>query len=131
MPTYEYRCEKCGHEFEEFQSITSRPIRKCPKCGKNAVHRLISAGAGFIFKGTGFYQTDYRSEGYKESAKKDAAPTATSAPASTGKPESKSGTESGSSAAAPKAPVAPAASEKSEPSQKASQKPAKSAAKSK
>jgi len=68
MPTYEYRCSECGHEFEEFQSITSKPIRKCPSCGKNKVDRLIGCGAGLIFKGSGFYQTDYRSEGYQKAA---------------------------------------------------------------
>lgn len=69
MPTYEYRCSECGHEFEEFQSITSKPLRKCPACGKNKVDRLIGSGAGLIFKGSGFYQTDYRSEGYQKAAK--------------------------------------------------------------
>jgi len=74
MPTYEYICDNCQHEFEQFQSIKARPIRKCPKCGKLSVQRLIGAGSGVIFKGSGFYQTDYRSEGYKkaaESEKKD------------------------------------------------------------
>ena len=71
MPTYEYRCEKCGHAFEEFQSITARPIKKCPRCGKLAVKRLISAGVGIIFRGSGFYETDYRSDQYKQAAKKE------------------------------------------------------------
>lgn len=71
MPTYEYRCSACKHEFEQFQSITAKPIKKCPKCGKNKVDRLISSGAGMIFKGSGFYITDYRSEGYKQAAKSD------------------------------------------------------------
>ncbi len=71
MPTYEYRCEKCGHEFEEFQSITAKPIKKCPKCGKLSVKRLISAGVGIIFRGSGFYETDYRSDQYKQAAKKE------------------------------------------------------------
>jgi putative FmdB family regulatory protein len=66
MPTYEYVCDNCGHEFEQFQSITARPLRKCPACGKNKLKRLIGAGAGVIFKGSGFYATDYRSEGYKK-----------------------------------------------------------------
>ena len=74
MPTYEYKCSNCGHAFEKFQSITAAPIKKCPECGKNAVKRLIGTGAGLIFKGSGFYITDYRSEGYKESAKADTAP---------------------------------------------------------
>ena len=66
MPTYDYICENCQYQFEQFQSITARPIRKCPKCGKVSLQRLIGAGAGVIFKGPGFYQTDYRSESYKK-----------------------------------------------------------------
>src|SRR5258708_29180254 len=73
MPTYEYKCDACGHDFEEFQSITAAPVKKCPKCGKNKVRRLISAGAGMIFKGSGFYITDYRDSKYAESAKADSA----------------------------------------------------------
>ena len=68
MPTYEYHCDACGNDFEEFQSITAKPTKKCPKCGKLKVRRLISAGAGLIFKGSGFYITDYRSEGYQKDA---------------------------------------------------------------
>jgi putative FmdB family regulatory protein len=66
MPTYDYICESCGCRFEQFQSITARPLRKCSKCGKNKLKRLIGAGAGVIFKGSGFYETDYRNEGYKK-----------------------------------------------------------------
>ena len=77
MPTYEYACSACGHRFEEFQSIKAKPIVKCPKCGLRRVKRLISAGAGFIFKGSGFYTTDYRSEKYKADAKSDSAPAKT------------------------------------------------------
>src|SRR5437588_12479356 len=69
MPTYEYRCDACGHAFEQFQSIKAEPVRKCPECGKNKVKRLISTGAGLIFKGSGFYITDYRDKSYTESAK--------------------------------------------------------------
>src|ERR1700728_2478588 len=72
MPTYEYKCEACGFEFEKFQSIKSGPVRKCPHCGKNRVKRLIGTGSGLIFKGGGFYETDYRSEAYKSAAKADA-----------------------------------------------------------
>jgi putative FmdB family regulatory protein len=68
MPTYDYACRACGHEFEEFQSITAPVKRKCPKCGKPKLERLIGTGAGIIFKGGGFYETDYRSEGYKKAA---------------------------------------------------------------
>ena len=81
MPTYEYVCEKCGHEFEKFQSIAAKPLTVCPeelcaqkKWGKGKVKKVIGAGAGLIFKGSGFYITDYRSEKYKEAAKKDTAP---------------------------------------------------------
>lgn len=72
MPTYEYKCAACGFEFEKFQSITASAIKKCPHCGKNRVKRLIGTGAGLIFKGGGFYETDYRSEAYKSAAKADA-----------------------------------------------------------
>ena len=70
MPTYEYECEKCGTIFERFQSIKAEPIKKCPECD-GPVRRLISAGAGVIFRGSGFYATDYRSESYKQEAKKE------------------------------------------------------------
>jgi len=90
MPTYEYVCEKCGHQFEKVQSISAAALSICPKevCaqkrwGKGKVKRAISTGGGLIFKGSGFYVTDYRSEKYKEAAKKDVAPA--SAPAATGK----------------------------------------------
>ena len=73
MPTYEYECSACGHQFEEFQSIKAKPTVVCPKCKKRKVKRLISAGGGFIFKGSGFYITDYRSDKYKEAAKNDVA----------------------------------------------------------
>src|SRR5689334_3849700 len=87
MPTYQYICKKCGHEFEQFQSISAKPLEVCPKelCAQKAwakgkVKRAITGGGGLIFKGSGFYITDYRSEKYKEAAKKDSA-----APASDGK----------------------------------------------
>lgn len=70
MPTYEYECQKCGELTEKFQSMTDRPLKTCPKC-KGALKRLISAGAGVIFKGSGFYQTDYRSESYKKKEKEE------------------------------------------------------------
>lgn len=69
MPTYDYLCAACEHKFEEFQSITAAPLRKCPKCGKNKLKRLIGIGAGIIFKGSGFYETDYRSDSYKKAEK--------------------------------------------------------------
>lgn len=71
MPTYQYLCENCGYEFEQFQSITARPLNKCPQCGKSKLKRLIGTGAGVIFKGPGFYETDYRSKSYKEAEKKE------------------------------------------------------------
>jgi putative FmdB family regulatory protein len=72
MPTYEYQCDSCGAKFEEFQRMTAAPLKTCPKCKKSGkVHRLISAGAGFIFKGSGFYATDYRSSDYKKQAKEE------------------------------------------------------------
>ena len=69
MPTYDYLCENCGDEFEWFQSITAKPLRKCPSCGKTRLRRLIGRGSAIIFKGSGFYQTDYRSESYKSGEK--------------------------------------------------------------
>lgn len=69
MPTYEYLCSNCEHAFEKFQSITANPLKKCPECGKMKLQRLIGTGAGIIFKGSGFYQTDYRSESYKQDQK--------------------------------------------------------------
>ena len=83
MPTYEYSCQKCGQTFEAFQSMRDEPFRECPKdlCrlpewGHGKVKRLLGTGAGLIFKGSGFYSTDYRSESYKAAAKKESAPKA-------------------------------------------------------
>src|ERR1700745_3209403 len=83
MPTYEYSCHKCGQNFEAFQSMRDEPFRECPKelCrlpkwGHGKVKRLLGTGAGLIFKGSGFYTTDYRSQSYKEAAKKESAPKA-------------------------------------------------------
>jgi len=70
MPTYEYRCNECKHEFEVFQTITAEPVSICPECNGD-VTRLISGGAGFLFKGDGFYTTDYRSESYIKGEKAD------------------------------------------------------------
>ena len=66
MPTYEYLCDNCGHGFEKFQSIKANPLKKCPSCSKLKLNRLLGTGGGIIFKGSGFYQTDYRSESYKK-----------------------------------------------------------------
>jgi putative FmdB family regulatory protein len=117
MPTYEYSCEKCGQNFDAFQSMRDEPFRECPKelCrlpkwGHGKVKRLLGTGAGLIFKGSGFYITDYRSDSYKEAAKKEspASPTAADksgkpkespkgpSPAQTKKPETKPAKETGS-----------------------------------
>jgi putative FmdB family regulatory protein len=86
MPTYEYVCEKCGHSFEQMQPISAKPLTTCPKelCakktwGKGKVKRAISGGSGLLFKGSGFYITDYRSENYKQAAKKDSGTSSTPA----------------------------------------------------
>ena len=71
MPTYDYKCNACNRSFELFQRITASPVKKCPACGKLKAERLIGAGGAIIFKGSGFYQTDYRSEEYKSKAKKE------------------------------------------------------------
>lgn len=74
MPTYDYECDACGHTLEIFQGITENAKKKCPECGKNKLRRLFGTGAAIVFKGSGFYQTDYRSESYKKgekAAKKD------------------------------------------------------------
>ena len=69
MPTYDYECDACEHTFELFQSISDSVKRKCPECGKNKLRRLFGTGGAIVFKGSGFYQTDYRSESYKQGAK--------------------------------------------------------------
>ena len=102
MPTYEYHCQKCDKNFELFQSMKDAALEVCPKAhcqkktwGKGKVKRLLGTGAGLIFKGSGFYITDYRSSGYKEAAKKDTASSGSSAP-------SKSESKSDSKASSPK-----------------------------
>ena len=96
MPTYDYQCAACEHTWEEFQSITAKPKRKCPECGKLKAKRLIGTGAGVLFKGSGFYQTDYRSSSYKKGA--EAAKSAESA-AKSAKSDSKSESKSSGSSA--------------------------------
>ncbi len=71
MPTYDYICKSCDHNWEVFQSMKSKPKRKCPSCGRLRAKRVIGSGAGIIFKGSGFYQTDYRSSAYKKAAEAD------------------------------------------------------------
>ena len=115
MPTYEYSCEKCGKTFETFQSMRDEPLRQCPKelCrqktwGHGKIKRLVGTGAGLIFKGSGFYITDYRSNSYKEGAKKDAP----AAPAANGEKKSSEAKESGGSVTASAPAKAPEAKPK-------------------
>lgn len=93
MPTYDYECDACGHKFEHYQGINDEVLKKCPECKKNKLRRLIGMGAAVVFKGSGFYQTDYRSDSYKKAA-------AAEKPASgdSGKSETKSETKSESKA---------------------------------
>ena len=102
MPTYDYECKKCGHQFEAIQSIKDEPLKKCLKSecpdgtGKGNVQRLIGGGGGLLFKGSGFYITDYRSDSYKKSAKADSAtPSSSSDSKSSDSKSSSSGSSSG------------------------------------
>jgi len=115
MPTYDYVCDACKHEFELFQPITASPKRKCPKCGKNKLRRLIGTGAAIMFKGSGFYQTDYRSDSYKQRAEADK-------PAATN--ESKSDSKSTDKSAGKSENKTAAASESSSGGKSESKKPA-------
>lgn len=121
MPTYEYQCDACQKRFEKFQPMSAAPIKKCPSCGKSKVRRLIGAGAGLIFKGSGFYITDYRDAGYQEKAKAD---TADSKPAETKSADGKSETKTDAKPAETKAESKPAETKP------AATKPTKSAPKS-
>lgn len=96
MPTYDYKCDKCDHTWELFQSITADPVKTCPECKSRKARRVIGPGAGILFKGSGFYQTDYRSDSYKKGAEADkkAQSTASESKSET-KSESKSGGDSG------------------------------------
>lgn len=91
MPTYEYKCEACGQCFEVFQSMRDRPKRTCPKCGKRALERVIGAGAAVLFKGSGFYQTDYRSDSYRKAAKAETSNGASGSESSSPKAAGKTG----------------------------------------
>ena len=102
MPTYEYHCDACENHFDEFQSMMDKPLKKCPKCKKQKLRRIFGIGAAILFKGSGFYQTDYRSESYKAGEK---AETESSKPATTDKSsaDGKTSTEStANTTAAPK-----------------------------
>ena len=119
MPTYAYECSACGHRFEEFQTMSAAVLRKCPACKKSKLQRLIGAGAGVIFKGSGFYQTDYKkSGGDKKGSEGDGKQTASES--------SKDGGSDGK-AGAPKAPATeskPASSDPAQPASKSASKPA-------
>ena len=115
MPTYEYSCEKCGKNFEAFQSMRDEPYQTCPKelCqqkrwGKGKVKRLLGTGAGVIFKGSGFYSTDYRSKSYQEAAKKDAPPSSSGDKGGAAKESSGSNSGASASKAAESKPAKPA-----------------------
>lgn len=71
MPTYDYQCKACNHRMEAFHAMSADPLKDCPSCGKPELKRLIGPGAGLLFKGSGFYQTDYRSDGYKKAAREE------------------------------------------------------------
>jgi putative FmdB family regulatory protein len=97
MPTYEYECTKCGFHFERFQSMTDKPLERCPEC-RCKVRRLLGTGAGIIFKGSGFYSTDYRSESYRQAASKEGKSKATGS--STGDSKTNGGKPAAASTAA-------------------------------
>lgn len=94
MPTYDYECDACGHKFELFQSITESAKKKCPACKKSKLRRLFGTGAAIVFKGSGFYQTDYRSDSYKKRAEADKPPSESKS--SESKSDSKSSSSAGS-----------------------------------
>jgi putative FmdB family regulatory protein len=100
MPTYDYSCDACQHEFEVFEPITAEPQKKCPKCKRNKLRRLFGAGGGVIFKGSGFYQTDYRGESYKKAAEADKPKADTAASSSSDSSSSKAESKSESKPAA-------------------------------
>ena len=89
MPTYDYECEACGHSFEEFQSMSAEHLKKCPECKKNKLKRLIGMGGGIIFKGSGFYETDYRSSQYSSDQKADQKQAKENSEKTSKKPENK------------------------------------------
>ena len=93
MPTYDYKCDSCEHEFELFQSINDSVKRKCPECGRMKLRRLFGTGAAIMFKGSGFYQTDYRSDSYKKAAEADKKSTETKSETSSDKSAKKSDTK--------------------------------------
>lgn len=107
MPTYEYRCEACGHELELFQNISEAPKKKCPACKKQKLKRKIGGGAGFLFKGSGFYLTDYRSDSYKKAAEADSKPSETASTSSDSASKTKADKSDGKASAPAPNPVTP------------------------
>ena len=107
MPTYDYRCNACGHEFEEFQSFSEKVLVTCPKCKKKKLQRLFGTGSAILFKGSGFYETDYRSDGYKASAKADSEKSTdtSSKPTASGSTDSSTSKPTGETAAKPAKPT--------------------------
>jgi putative FmdB family regulatory protein len=102
MPTYDYLCDGCGHKFEVFQSMKDDVLRKCPQCKKLKLRRLFGTGAALMFKGSGFYQTDYRSDSYKKAAQADSAANGSSAAKSDGASKASGGACSGDQSSCPK-----------------------------
>src|SRR5947209_13866309 len=116
MPTYDYICDACGHEFEAFESMTAQPRTECPECARPRLRRKIGPGAAILFKGSGFYQADYRSESYKKAAEADksSGQTATGAEKSSDGPSKSSGDSASSSSTTPQPPKAAATRSKGE-----------------
>ena len=110
MPTYEYKCDACGYAFERFHSMTAEPVKRCPECGKAKVKRLIGTGAGLIFKGSGFYITDYRDKSYTDKAKAESGSTTATETKSDAKPAEGAGAAAAATASTDAKPAA-----KSEP----------------
>jgi len=130
MPTYEYVCDACGHAFDLFQQMSDPVKRKCPECAKSALRRLIGTGAGVLFKGGGFYETDYRSESYRKAEKAAQEPAPAPATSSDSAESGSSGTGKAVEAPAPAAKAAPeGASAKASPPVKSERSPAKGAKK--
>lgn len=120
MPTYDYQCDSCGNTWELFQSITAEPVSKCPECGKKKARRLFGTGAALVFKGSGFYETDYRSESYKKSAEAEKSSSAPSEATSGDNAESKTAK---SDSAASKSETTASSTESPKPSKESAKRP--------
>lgn len=129
MPTYEYRCEACNHKFEAFQSMSAKPVSVCPKCKKRKVKKLISKGGGLIFKGSGFYLTDYARKSGEPAPKESAAKSESTPPAETASKEKKPENKLAATGPAEKAPAKEAAPKKEATPAKEPEKASKSARK--